>query len=93
MLFVATSLAFAVVLSLAGVLGQVLLISCHHDTGECRRTGVRFGVAGDWLGVESGSGSAEKACEGRGKDEVVYIVAFHKEFLSSMRHWIYASGY
>jgi hypothetical protein len=33
-LFVAAALALAVVLTFAGVLGQVLLIGCNHDTGE-----------------------------------------------------------
>jgi hypothetical protein len=33
-LFVAAALALAIVLTLAGVLGQVRLIGCHRDTGD-----------------------------------------------------------
>jgi hypothetical protein len=77
-LLVAAALALAVVLTFAGVLGQVLLIGCNHDTGEWRGTGSRFGVSGYRLSVETDGSAAEKASEGRGEDEVVYIVALHE---------------
>jgi hypothetical protein len=38
------------------------------------------------LGVETGSSAAKKAGESRGQHEVIYIVAFHEEFLSSVGH-------
>jgi hypothetical protein len=89
-LFVAAALALAVVLTFAGVLGQVLLIGCDHDTGECRGTGSRFGVSGYRLSVETDGSAAEKASEGRGEDEMVNIVALHGDFLPSVGHRIYA---
>jgi hypothetical protein len=91
-LLVAAALALAVVLTFAGVLGQVLLIGCNHDTGEWGGTGSRFGVSGYRLSVETYGSAAEKAGEGRGEDEVVYIAALHKDFLSSVGHRIYAGG-
>jgi hypothetical protein len=91
-LFVAAALALAVVLTFAGVLGQVLLIGCNHDAGEWGGTGSRFGVSGYGLCVETDGSAAEKASEGRGEDEVIYIVALHLDFLSSVGHRIYAWG-
>jgi hypothetical protein len=76
-LAVTAALALAVVLTFAGVLGEVLLIGCNHDTGDWRRTGSRFGVSGNGLCVETDGSAAEKASEGRGEDEVVYIAALH----------------
>jgi hypothetical protein len=77
-LFVAAALALAVVLTLAGVLGEVLVIGCNHDTGEWGGTGSRFGVSGYRLSVETDGSAAEKASEGRGEDKVLYIVALHE---------------
>ena len=90
MLLVAAALALAVVLALAGVLGQVLLVGRDHDTSKCGGAGGRFRVTGDRLGVETGGSAAKKAGESRGEDEVVYVVALHEEFLSSVRHRLYA---
>ena len=87
------ALALAIVLSLAGVLGQVLLIGCYRYTDKCGRTGGRFRVPGNRLGVETGSGTAKKAGESRGQHEVVYIVARHEEFLSSVGHRALCIGY
>jgi hypothetical protein len=86
MLLVAAALALAVVLTLAGVLRQILLIGRDHDTSKCGGAGGRFRVSGNRLGVETGSGAAKKAGESRGQHEVVYIVALHEEFLSSVGH-------
>jgi hypothetical protein len=77
-LAVAAALALAVVLTFAGVLGQVLLLGCNHDTGDWRGTGSGFGVSGHRLSVETDGRAAEKASEGRGEDEVVYIAALHE---------------
>src|ERR1700746_2461826 len=93
MLFVAAALALAIVLSFAGVLGQVLLIGCYRDTGKRGGAGGGFRGSGNRWGVETGSGAAKKAGESRGQHEVVYIVALHEEFLSSVGHRTYASGY
>jgi hypothetical protein len=45
------------------------------------------------LGVQPGSRAAEKAGEGSGQHEVVDVIGLHEEFLSSVRHRFYASGY
>jgi hypothetical protein len=94
-LLVAAALAFAVVLTFAGVLRKVFLAGCSQHTSERQGTGGRFGVSGNRLGVETSGGAAEKAGEGRGQDEVVNTVSLHEEFLSSGWHEIYAaeSGY
>jgi hypothetical protein len=44
------------------------------------------------LGVKTSGGAAEKASEGRGQDEVVYVVALHEDFLSSVWNGICAAG-
>jgi hypothetical protein len=49
-------------------------------------------MSGNRLCVKTGGGAAEKAGESRGQDEMVYIVALHEEFLSWVRHRLYASG-
>jgi hypothetical protein len=94
-LLVAAALAFAVVLTFAGVLRKVFLAGCSQHTSERQGTGGRFGVSGNRLGVETSGGAAEKAGEGRGQDEVVNTVSLHEEFLSSGWREIYAaeSGY
>ena len=76
--FVAAALALAVVLALAGVLGQVLLVSCDHDTCEGAGACGGCGLTRDWLGVETCGSAAEKAGEGRGEDEVLTLVLFMK---------------
>ncbi len=63
MLLVAASLALAIVLALAGVLGQVLLVGRDHDTSKCGGAGGRFRVSGNRLGVETGSGAPKKAAK------------------------------
>ena len=88
-LFVAAALALAVVLTLAGVLGQILLVGRDHDTGECGGTGSRFGVSGYRLSVETDGSAAEKASKGRGENKVLYIVALHEISFSSVGHRIY----
>src|ERR1700757_3116793 len=66
-LLVTAALALAVVLTFAGVLRKVLFVGCNRNTGNCRGTRGRFGLAGKSLGVETSGGAAEKAGEGRGQ--------------------------
>jgi hypothetical protein len=80
-LAIAAALAFAVVLSLAGVLGELLAIGSQR-TGDDRR-GAR--VTGERLSVETGGDAAEEAGERCCHSEIAYCAGFHKEFLSSVR--------
>jgi hypothetical protein len=80
-LLIAAALAFAVVLSLAGVLGELLAI-CSQRTGDDRR-GAR--VTGERLSVETGGGAAEETGERCCHREIAYRAGFHEEFLSSVR--------
>jgi hypothetical protein len=77
-LLIAAALALAVVLSLAGVLGELLAIVSQR-TGDDRR-GAR--VTGERLSVETGGGAAEKAGERCCDRETAYSAWFHEEFLS-----------
>jgi hypothetical protein len=80
---VAAALAFAIVLSLAGVLGKLLLRGNHH-TGDCRGACGCLRLAGTGLGVEARGRAAEEAGESGGQSEVAYCSGFHEEFLFSV---------
>lgn len=80
MRLVAAALAFAIVLSLAGVLGKLLLRGNHH-TGDCRGACGCLRLAGNGLGVEARGRAAEEAGESGGQSEVAYSSGFHEEFL------------
>ena len=83
MLLVAAALALAIVLSLAGVLGERLFRDNHH-AGDCRRAGGCFRVIGNGLGVEASGGAAKDAGESRGQCEIANGIGLHEEFLSTV---------
>jgi hypothetical protein len=84
-LLIAAALSLAIILALAGVLGEVLFGDHHHAGGGGRRTGCRVRVTGDRLSIETGGGAAEETGERCCQSEIAYCAGFHEEFLSSVR--------
>ena len=82
MLLVAAALALAVVLTLAGVLGQVLLIELQPSHQRMPRS---WRLLREWpergCALRRAVGAAEEAGESRGQSEVAYSVGLHEEFL------------
>jgi len=83
MLLVAAALSLTVVLSLAGVLGKILLIYSRHASDSRSGSARGIGVTGDRLSIETGCGSTEETGESCGQCEVANCSVLHEEFLSS----------
>jgi hypothetical protein len=84
MSLVTAALALAVVLALAGVLGELLEANLDQRASGQRSGRGHLRMAGERLSVEASGCSAEEASECCGHCEVAYGIDLHEEFLSSI---------